>query len=656
MAAKLRPVPDLPGVWRPEDVPQPGTYAFIVGVSAYRYLDGSEKSLTLGQLAVSALTAYHVFRYFADAYRHRTAPIAEVTLLLAPSAQEQHLFDSQPDYPITCETAPLPTLATLSGTLQEWYARLAALDTEAAKSSRLVFFFSGHGLELAPSQQLLLPHDYPGPARMFNNAIGTENIHAGLGALPIREQLFFIDACRNDIASLHELAMTAGVPVLDVRRRQQGRAAPILWASAPGASTFQPDVAEDFQTTSFFGRALLDALLLRDQEFQPDCRSRPCKIDFFPLVDYTNASMAQQLSTPDGAPVIAGGIVRNVTVSHVAAPPRKVAFANAARPRADDAEVVEYADALRMATPPPALQPQRAALNASDLESVLGAARVFMWEDEWHDVGPDALRLASKRWTADSRSFEQTFRFRRGDRWHLLLLEQTGIGYASMFPAAFAEDPLFSLVLDRQVEGDTIASVRATLSDENSPQLQNAVAFWNPAGPLRYMEGAAASWSADRLVALFDRAPLAGTLIALGLLRRGEFECLDPLLERFTQPRLPMSDLPVLALRLMKVQHSWDARVLQHCLAAIGELGMPATHEAAQYLVSFLLNDLHTDGSAESSFGSDALGQVAQQAAAEAHAALDNFAQVGPVMRSGGLFVTLVTPTERMPAFIRLLG
>src|SRR5215471_3774673 len=148
MAARLRPVPDLPGVWRPEDVPQPGTYAFIVGVSAYPRLDGSKESLTLDQLAVSALTGYHVFRYFADTYRHRKAPIAEVTLMLAPTAQEQQLFDTQPDYPMTPQSAPRPTLAGLCETLQEWYARLAALESEAAKSSRLFFFFSGHGLEL----------------------------------------------------------------------------------------------------------------------------------------------------------------------------------------------------------------------------------------------------------------------------------------------------------------------------------------------------------------------------------------------------------------------------------------------------------------------------------------------------------------------------
>ena len=334
MASKLKPVPDLLGVWRPEQVPQPGTFVFIAGVSAYRYLDGSKDSLTLGQLSVSALTAHQIFRYFDEAYRHRTAALAEVTLLLAPTIRGRR----------ACSTTPL------------------------------------HG-----------------------------NIHAGLGALPIAEQFFFIDACRNDIASLHELAMTTGIPVLDVRRRQLNRAAPILWASVPGASTFQPDEAEDLDTSSFFGRTLLDALIQRDAEFRPDCRNWPCKIEFFPTVDYTNTSMALQMSAPDSAPVPAGGIVRNVTVSQVPTPvqPQIAATTTAVKHVGMPASV--EAMAFEVTQPPTADRgrPEQLAeitLDACDLESILRAARVFAWDQEWQEAGSQALRLTSQRWDASGRS------------------------------------------------------------------------------------------------------------------------------------------------------------------------------------------------------------------------------------------------------------
>jgi len=630
-------------------MPEPGTFAFIVGVSKYKYLDGSKESLTLGQLAVSALTAYQLFRYFAESYRHRIAPIAEVTLLLSPTAHEQKLFDTQSDYPITPQTAPAPTLRTLCEALQGWYARLAALEPEAAKMSRLFFFFSGHGLELAPSQQLLLPHDYPGPARMYNNAISTENIHAGLGALKIPEQFFFIDACRNDIASLHELAMSAGVPALDIKRRQEIRTAPILSACAPSASTFQPDEANDLGTISFFGQALLDVLLLRDESFQPDCRTKPCKVEFFPLFDYANANMARLLMQPGSTPLTAGGIVRNATVSHVSV---KTAPRTASAPAAS--AIAPVSPPLRNAA---GLQPIYAiAVADRDIKHALHDARIYDWDDDWRPSAP-AIEVATQHWSEDARSFNVEFRFERSDRWHLVWFEHQAIDYASIFPAGFAEDPLFEVTFDlahvQQSDANTIANVRAGLSPRNPPDLAAALAAWNPSASLTSTSIDETDLPTNRLAALLDEAPLAGTLAALALLRRGEFETLRPLLDRFANPRLPMSDLPVIGLRLMALQSEWEESALRACLTAIGRLGIPATHEAAQYLVSFLLNQLPADDADPGGFGSDRLRRVALEAVAEARPMLDDFSRVGPVMRSGGLFITLVASSEKMATYVR---
>jgi hypothetical protein len=630
--ARLKPVGDLPGVWRPEQTQQPGTYAFIAGVSAYRYLDGSAASLTLGQLAVSALTAFQVFRYFAHSYRHRTAPIAEVTLMLAPTAAEQALFDSQPDYPITQQTAPLPTLYALCEAIQSWYARLADLEPEAAKQSRLFFFFSGHGLELAPSQQLLLPHDYPGPARMYNNALTTENLHAGLGSLSIPEQLFLIDACRSDIASLHELAMTTGVPALDVKRRQVQRSAPILWASTPGAATFQPDTAEDLETSSFFGRSVLDALLLRDESFKPNCAIKPCKIEFFPLVDYANERMAQQLSSPGSAPLSAGGIVKNVTVSHVAL---KVKSSGANRAREDtvEARAADEAAWLQSGELVPEVAP---VLVDVDVERSIAARRLFMWDGDWLPIEP-TLRFVREGWRSDGQSYAMELRFERTDRWYLVLIEHQGIAHASMFPAGFDEDPLFALTLDMAKVG-SIATVRAGLSGANAPELRSALALCDPSASLGTTAADGTIDSTAQLERFLDTVPFAATLASLGLLRRGEFELLRPLLPRMATPSLPMSDLAVVGLRLMALQSQWDSDALRECVASIGQLGIPASTEAAHYLHTFVSSE------------------VAAEATAQLGAMLDDFSRVGPVMRSGGLFVTLVTHSEKMPAYIRLFA
>jgi hypothetical protein len=44
---------------------------------------------------------------------------------------------------------------------------------------------------------------------------------------------------------------------------------------------------------------------------------------------------------------------------------------------------------------------------------------------------------------------------------------------------------------------------------------------------------------------------------------------------------------------------------------------------------------------------------VEANAVAQLGPMLEDFSRVGPVMRSGGLFVSLVTHSEKMPAYIR---
>jgi hypothetical protein len=76
---------------------------------------------------------------------------------------------------------------------------MRALPSAAASQSRGLFFFSGHGLESTQGCQLLLPSDYLAPPEPnINDAISTSNLLYGLGSLKVTEQLFFVDACRND--------------------------------------------------------------------------------------------------------------------------------------------------------------------------------------------------------------------------------------------------------------------------------------------------------------------------------------------------------------------------------------------------------------------------------------------------------------------------
>ena len=91
-----------PGLWVNPDWQKgtPGTFAVIIGVSHYPHLEGGEtpadtlnepwirEARRLGQLQVSALTAFEFFRWLRQHYRLDSAPLARAWLLLSPTEKE----------------------------------------------------------------------------------------------------------------------------------------------------------------------------------------------------------------------------------------------------------------------------------------------------------------------------------------------------------------------------------------------------------------------------------------------------------------------------------------------------------------------------------------------------------------------------------------
>ena len=82
---------------RPQLQGQPCLHAFIVGVSAYRFLprrdnqDTYDPQVTMGlrQLSSTALSAYHVFCWLQEHQNTLPVPLATVRLLLSPSNEEK---------------------------------------------------------------------------------------------------------------------------------------------------------------------------------------------------------------------------------------------------------------------------------------------------------------------------------------------------------------------------------------------------------------------------------------------------------------------------------------------------------------------------------------------------------------------------------------
>jgi hypothetical protein len=255
--------PDKPALWR-NDAWQPGgpgTFAVIIGVSQYEHLDGTAESFGLGSLFCSSLTAHYVFEWLRERYRGPCfAPDsprlpAKVWYLVAPTAAEADIEPALSDAPVE------PTLSNCTDAIGQWDAAIRALSVENAGKSTALFFFSGHGFEVHSQEQLLLPSDYLSPpTRNVNKGISTYHLYNGLSDVDLNEQLFFVDACRNDVDTLRA-KNPRGETILNqpgARAANPNRIAALVHATSSGQQAFQP--LDPSEGPSLFGKALLEGL------------------------------------------------------------------------------------------------------------------------------------------------------------------------------------------------------------------------------------------------------------------------------------------------------------------------------------------------------------------------------------------------------------
>lgn len=274
----LLPVNSTPGLWQSDQWSpgQPGLFAVVIGVSSYDHLDGGTAPVPvtygLGQLEVSAITAYRFLRWLADKYKRNGAPLAQCWTLLAPTAKEIKLESALGDHALK------PTMANCETAIGQWFASMNSLPLKAAQASRSVFLFSGHGLEILEDKQLLLPADYLSPPlSSVNNAVSTLNLARGLKALQVPRHFFFLDACRNDHDNLGNFSSLDGKWILNELKNSLNNPdclVPLFYASAAGRQAYQP---QDPAKETLFGRALLEGLCA--QGLQPDCASGVCVVD-----------------------------------------------------------------------------------------------------------------------------------------------------------------------------------------------------------------------------------------------------------------------------------------------------------------------------------------------------------------------------------------
>jgi hypothetical protein len=255
----LEPVANTPGLWRDTQwqAGMPGLYALLAGVSAYPHLEGGSApapdAFGLGQLGASANTAASLFDWLRADFRRDGLPLVWCQLLLAPTAEEKAGFDQRG----LVHYAPADH-ATLVKAIQRWTGQLPSAPA-AARQSRTLFFFSGHGVQ-SNWRALLLPSDYLDPdpgAPQLQNCVSTRELQDWMEQSPVAEHLALIDACRNEFSPLASRGATANTcfPLLQAGT-QVPRTAASLAATSPGTQAYQVPG----QPHTLFGQALLNAV------------------------------------------------------------------------------------------------------------------------------------------------------------------------------------------------------------------------------------------------------------------------------------------------------------------------------------------------------------------------------------------------------------
>ena len=193
--------------------------------------------------------------------------MARCWLLLSPTRAECD-FESELDGNVL-----KPTLLNCRTALLDWFNTMKALPRKVAEARR-AFFFSGHGMEIEPERQILLPSDYLEPTSGTPYmALSTSNLVLGVKTLNVRDFYFLLDACRNDDEELRLIQDLNGESILTVyppyKFARPPCNTPIFYASASGSQAWEPP--DPSYGLSVFGQAILDGLRARPGSLVPDC-------------------------------------------------------------------------------------------------------------------------------------------------------------------------------------------------------------------------------------------------------------------------------------------------------------------------------------------------------------------------------------------------
>lgn len=324
----LEPVAGEAGHWRDPDWDgaSAGTFAIIIGCSKYPYfMDGDQvgavpmrwmkEAQRLGQLYVSALTGRTFFDWLSGEYTLDGAPPVSCRMLLSPTTDELAAD------PRLGENLLDPTLPNCKQAIAQWLGDINGLSKAAREASRIMFFFSGHGLQSTQDQQILLPSDYLGDGLLsYDHALSTQNLLHGLKTLQVPYRYYFLDACRNDSIEIKQMRPKGDqfLPVYPTSENYPDiETDAMLYATTEAQQAWQPTHPND--GPSLYGRALLDGLR-GTPSIQLQTEASKLTVGFFALEEYMNERIKELLAahhSTDTQRVQPGGLTRPRAVTEL---------------------------------------------------------------------------------------------------------------------------------------------------------------------------------------------------------------------------------------------------------------------------------------------------------------------------------------------------
>jgi hypothetical protein len=166
----------------------PATHAFIIGVGRYMHLPGgggttAANSFNLRQLESPPASARRIADWFMNEFHNPYQPLASLELLVSePGGVTQYQGKSVEE----------ATLANIKAAHEKWCER-----GDRNKDNLLLFYFCGHGLGRG-TETTLLASDFGASALTpMKNTIHLDGMVWGMDRIAARNQIYFIDACRN---------------------------------------------------------------------------------------------------------------------------------------------------------------------------------------------------------------------------------------------------------------------------------------------------------------------------------------------------------------------------------------------------------------------------------------------------------------------------